>query len=112
MKKKRIQTHYISFVFLDSHHKYPNIPLLHSDRVFINFERPNQLEIMPIPNEYIQQIENDQEEARIQAEQALGLISASRPDAYYIDSNEIEVEPELTNNIPEESIMSMTNEIH
>lgn len=98
-------------IFLDPHHRYSNIPLLQSDSVFINFERPNQLEIMPVPTEFIEQIENDQEEARVQAEQALGLISASRPDAYYIDSDEIEIGPVPTNVIPAESIMSTTNEM-
>lgn len=94
-------------LYRNPHHRYSNIPLLQSDSVFINFERPNQLEIMPVPTKFIEQIENDQEEeARVQAEQALGLISASRPDAYYIDSDEIEIEPVPTNVIPAESIMN------
>lgn len=104
-KLNRRQVEYYNS-YRNFNYRYPNIPFLKSDSVLINFERPNQLEIMPVSAAYIQAFEKDREEAQAQAEEALGLISANRPDAYYIDNDEIEIEPVSKNFIPSESIMN------
>lgn len=104
-QEEKLARRQVEYYNLHRSHKYkdPYIPFFKSDSVLIDFERPNQIEVSPVSPAFLQALEEEEVEA---AQAALGLIPSNRPDAYYIDSNEIEIESAPTNFIPSESLMN------